>query len=318
VTVLVSAISSGTELLVYRGQFPQNTSVDASIKSLGQESLKYPLKYGYSSVGRILSIGNGVKDLIPGDLVFAFQPHVSHYVTEWRSVFKVPPGIEPEDAVFLPNMETAINFLHDGQPLYGDQAVVFGQGIVGLLTTSLLAQFPLSSLVAVDNFELRRKIALSIGATSAVNPRDDGALEKILNDVSRNTSDGAYRGADVCFEVSGSPAALDAAISCVGYNGRIIIGSWYGSKQVVLDLGRAGFHRGHVHLISSQVSQIAPELSGRWTKQRRFSAAWDAIRHVQPASKFVTHRFKFHQAGDAYKLIDELPEDAIQVLFIYD
>mmetsp|Transcript_44916 Transcript_44916/g.73194 ORF Transcript_44916/g.73194 Transcript_44916/m.73194 type:complete len:85 (-) Transcript_44916:684-938(-) len=68
-------------------------------------------------------------------------------------------------------METAINFLHDGQPLYGDQAVVFGQGIVGLLTTSLLAQFPLSSLVAVDNFELRRKIALSIGATSAVNPR---------------------------------------------------------------------------------------------------------------------------------------------------
>jgi len=53
------------------------------------------------------------------------------------------------------------------------------------------------------------------------------------------------------------------------YSGRVVIGSWYGSKPVQLDLGGA-FHRSRIRLISSQVSSLAPELSGRWDKSRRF------------------------------------------------
>lgn len=78
--------------------------------------------------------------------------------------------IEAEDAVLLPNVETAINFLHDGNPLVGDKVAVFGQGIVGLLTTFLLSQIPFSKVFTFDLIEERRKLSLQLGATAAFDP----------------------------------------------------------------------------------------------------------------------------------------------------
>jgi hypothetical protein len=68
---------------------------------------------------------------------------------------------------------------------------------------------------------------------------------------------------------------LDAAIALTSFSGRIVIGSWYGEKRAPVDLGSI-FHRSRIKLISSQVSTIAPELSARWDKTRRFAVAWEA------------------------------------------
>ena len=54
-------------------------------------------------------------------------------------------------------METAVNLVQDGAPILGERVLVLGQGVVGLLTASLLSEFPLESLVTVDNFELTKK-----------------------------------------------------------------------------------------------------------------------------------------------------------------
>jgi threonine dehydrogenase-like Zn-dependent dehydrogenase len=69
-------------------------------------------------------------------------------------------------------------------------------------------------------------------------------------------------------------------------------------------------------LISSQVSTIAPELEGRWDKARRFDAAWKALERIQP-EKWITHRFSIGDAADAYRLLDEGPQETLQVLFTY-
>ena len=121
--------------------------------------------------------------------------------------------------------------------------------------------------------------------------------------------------ADLSIELSGSPAALNDAIALTGFSGRIVIGSWYGRKPAQLNLG-GDFHRSRIKLISSQVSSIAPELSGRWDKSRRFDAAWDAIRRIQP-QKWITHRFPLEQAREAYQLLDKSPAEAIQVMLTY-
>ena len=88
--------------------------------------------------------------------------------------------------------------------------------------------------------------------------------------------------ADLCFELSGAPSALNTAISLTGFDGRIMIGSWYGQKQSGLDLG-GRFHRSRIRLISSQVSTIAPELTGRWDKDRRFESILDNAPLNQPS-----------------------------------
>jgi 2-desacetyl-2-hydroxyethyl bacteriochlorophyllide A dehydrogenase len=307
VQTLVSAISPGTETLIYRGQFPEEMAVDATISAL-TGAFQYPLKYGYSAVGRIITCGKAVSPDWEGRLVFAFNPHESHFLADTQALLPLPPGIPAEAAVFLPNMETALNFVMDAAPLIGEKVAVFGQGIVGLLTTALLARFPLARLVSLDRYELRRRASLGLGASASLDPGLPDSLEQAQLALTGE--------ADLCLELSGQPTALDQAIALTGFAGRILIGSWYGQKRAALNLG-GRFHRSRICLISSQVSSLAPELSGRWTKERRFEVAWEMLRQVHP-HQFITHRFSLTQAGQAYTLLDQAPQEAIQILLTYD
>jgi threonine dehydrogenase-like Zn-dependent dehydrogenase len=178
--------------------------------------------------------------------------------------------------------------------------------VVGLLTASLLREFPLESLVTVDCYERRR----------ALSPVKGGfCLDSNAPDFRTETVDRLHGQADLTFELSGNPAALNDALALTAFSGRIVIGSWYGEKPAEIQLGGT-FHRSRIRLISSQVSTIAPELSGRWDKGRRFAASWQALETVKP-EKWITHRFSIDQAQEAYRLLDEHPEETIQVVFSY-
>lgn len=311
VQTIISAISPGSEMLFYRGQVPAGLAVDATIDALGG-AFAYPLKYGYAAVGRVATCGTAVSPDWQDRLVFAFQPHQSHFLARPTDVIPLPEGMEPETAVFLPNMETAVSFLMDGHPHIGEQVAVFGQGIVGLLTTGLLAQFPLAALVTVEPASLRREWSARLGAKQSLDPTAPDFAAELLAALQ---GDRPYAGADLVYELSGSPAALDQAIAATGFHGRVVVGSWYGDKPVALNLG-GHFHRGHVQVISSQVSHIAPQWNGRWSKTRRLQTAWNHLARSRPAD-LITHRIPIAQAPAAYALIDEQPEQTIQVVLTY-
>jgi 2-desacetyl-2-hydroxyethyl bacteriochlorophyllide A dehydrogenase len=306
VETLCSAISPGTEMLVYRGQFPKGLAIDEVFPGM-DSAFHYPLAYGYACVGRVLEIGKSVNRKWEGRLVFAFQPHTSHFVTRPDAIFPIPASLLPETACFLPNMETAVNLVQDAAPILGERVLVLGQGIIGLLTAALLAQFPLAALVTADFLPCRRAASQALGITTCLDAGDpnlDAAIRAILSS-----------GADLTFEVSGSPRALDTAIQNTAFSGRIVIGSWYGEKKAALDLG-GSFHRSRIRLISSQVSTISPELSGRWDKSRRFDVAWKALAQIRP-EKWITQRFPLEKAAEAYRLLDQNPHETIQVLLEY-
>jgi threonine dehydrogenase-like Zn-dependent dehydrogenase len=123
------------------------------------------------------------------------------------------------------------------------------------------------------------------------------------------------RGADLVYELSGNPVALELAIAAAGHEGRIVVGSWYGSKRASVDLG-GRFHRRRLRLISSQVTHIAPALSARWNKQRRFDLAWTALQEIDTRS-LISHRVPFAEAQAAYELIDRQADQVLQVLLEY-
>lgn len=308
---VVSAISAGTEMLLYRGQMPSGIAADTSIASLAGE-MTYPLKYGYAAVGRVIETGAGVDESWNGRLLFSFQPHQTHFTARLADCLPVPDGVTAEMAAFLPNMETAVSFLMDGQPIIGEQVSVFGQGVVGLLTTSLLAQLPLASLITLDAHPLRREWSQKRGAHASLDPTRPDVVAELRE---RLQQEGAFAGADLVYELSGNPAALDQAIATAGYSGRIVVGSWYGQKQATLNLG-GHFHRNHIRLISSQVSTIAPQWNGRWTKPRRLQTAWDMLQRHNP-TPLITHRFPLTQAAEAYRLLDERPSEVLQIIFQY-
>lgn len=304
VETLCSAISAGTEMLVYQGRFPRDLEADSAIEAL-RGGFQYPMAYGYACVGRVVEIGRSVNRDWVDRLVFAFQPHSSHFVIKADSLIPIPQSLPPEAASFLPNMETAVNLVQDAAPIVGERALVLGQGVVGLLCAALLHEFPLETLVTADRYDLRRKASLDIGVSDSLDPDSPDFHEA----ASRR---GKF---DLSLELSGAPAALDDAIALTAFSGRVLIGSWYGEKRAPIDLGGA-FHRSRLKLIASQVSTIAPELTGRWDRSRRFEVAWKALERIRPA-KWITHRLPFEQAAQAYRLLDENPQETIQIVFVY-
>ena len=308
VKTLFSSISAGTEMLIYRNKLKKGTLLDTTIPALSQR-FSYPCKYGYSSVGKVIVLGRNVPSQGRERLVFAFHPHESHFTASPEEFIPIPSDISLKDALFLPNMETALNFVLDGGPIKGKKVVVFGQGVVGLLLTALLAQKQCSKLITVDNFSLRRAMSKRLGADISLDSHID--IQKCLG---KNRFDDG--GVSLCFEVSGEPSALNTAIQVTGFGGKIVVGSWYGTKKTQLDLGDH-FHRNRIHIQSSQVSTIDSRFSVRWTKERGIATAFETIRKIKPAH-FVTHVYPFYQAAEAYELLDTHPEKAVQVLFQYE
>ncbi len=305
-----SAISSGTELLAYTGKLPARLATDVSISAL-EGTLEYPIAYGYSLVGRVMEIGPDVEKEWIGRRVFAFHPHASHALASADDVMPIPESCAMIDAVLFPSMETAVNFAHDGNPRAGERVVVLGQGTVGLMTTAVLAQYPLESLVTADRFERRRELSTAFGASASVDPA--GGFEA----VGEVLGGGDETCADLAYELSGNPEAINTAIASAGFGSRIVLGSWYGTKRAPLDLGGT-FHRNRIEMISSQVSTIDPALRGRWDKPRRARVAWHLLTELQPASSVVTHRFPVERAAEAYDVLERRPEEAVQVVLRYD
>lgn len=296
-----SAISTGTELLVYTDEVPADVEADETIDAL-DGTLAYPLQYGYSAVGTVTATGRDVDPDWEGRRVFAFHPHASHFLSTPADLVPVEYG--PRRAAFLANAEAATNFVMDGQPRLGERVAVLGQGTVGLLTTALLAQFPLETLVTVDHHARRRAISEELGADAAVDSAA-AAADHLAGD-----------GADITVEVSGVPDALGDAIDLTGYAGQVVVGSWYGSKTAALQLG-GRFHRSHVRVRSSQVSRVDPDHAGRWDKDRRLDLARRRLADID-TDRLVTHEFPVERAGEAYDLLDRHPEEAISVLLTYD
>jgi 2-desacetyl-2-hydroxyethyl bacteriochlorophyllide A dehydrogenase len=313
VETVCSAISAGTEMLVYQGRFPRDLETDPLISSL-RGGFQYPLAYGYACVGEVRETGKDVNREWLNKAVFAFQPHTSHFTAKLETLFPVPETLRPEAACFLPNMETAVNLVQDGAPIFGERVLVLGQGVIGLLTASLLSDFPLEILVTADCYELRRNSS-PVTEPALSESKGHMSLDPYTPDFRKQALTLLHQGADLTFELSGRPETLNDAIALTGFSGRIVIGSWYGEKRAEIDLGRT-FHRSRIKLISSQVSTLAPELSGRWNKPRRFNISWKALERIKP-EKWITHRFPLEDANQAYRLLDETPQETIQVLFDY-
>jgi 2-desacetyl-2-hydroxyethyl bacteriochlorophyllide A dehydrogenase len=303
---IISAISAGTEMLLYCGRFPSDLELDVSIGAL-QGQVHYPTKYGYASVGEVINVGDEAGRALEGRLVFVFQPHQSHSVIPVEDLIPVPEGIRPEDAAFLASLETGLSLLMDGRPLIGERVAVIGQGVIGLITTGLLSMLPLSKLVTVENLEMRKELSLAMGSQACFS--SSAAIDGILSDPDM------AEGADLAYEVSGNPDALGMALGVTGFDGRIVIGSWYGNKEVHLSLGTR-FHRNRNTIISSQVSRLDPSLTGRWAKGRRLDLAWALMPRLRP-SRLVTHRVPFENAAMAYRMLEEDPGQTCQVLLTY-
>jgi NADPH:quinone reductase-like Zn-dependent oxidoreductase len=248
IRALVSAVSRGTESLVFRGRVP--ASQYEAMRCPHQEGdFPGPVKYGYASVGRVEA---GPPALV-GRRVFCLYPHQDLYNVPAGAVALVPDDLPDARAALAANMETAVNGLWDAAPRLGDRIAVVGAGAVGCLVASLAARLPGTMVELIDIDASRRALAVALGCRFAA-------------------PDDASGDADLVIHASGSASGLATALRLAGFEATVIEMSWYGDGAVAAPLGEA-FHSRRLTLRSSQVGAVAAAQRPRWNHTRRMALA---------------------------------------------
>jgi len=248
-----TAISRGTETLVFRGEVPE--SEWQRMRCPFQEgNFPGPVKYGYSAVGIVEDGPAGTL----GRRVFCLHPHQDRFIVSGEAVVDIPEGVPDRRATLAANMETAVNGLWDAKPGPGDHIAVIGAGVVGSLVAALAAWLPGAEVELIDIDPARERIAAAFGCRFA-------------------TPENASPEADLVVHASGSPVGLGTALTIAGAEATVIEMSWYGTRTVPLMLGGA-FHSRRLTLRSSQVGGLAADRRRRWSPRRRLDLALSLLR----------------------------------------
>jgi threonine dehydrogenase-like Zn-dependent dehydrogenase len=253
VRTLRSAVSRGTETLVFRGGVPPD-QYERMRAPFQEGDFPGPLKYGYLNVG-VVEQG---PPLLVGRTVFCLHPHQTAYVVPASAVVEVPEGVPPERAVLAGTVETAVNALWDAAPLVGDRVAVVGAGMVGLCVARLLVGIPGVEVTVVDVDPGRAAVASAVGARFAPPAEAPGGRELVVH-------------------ASASSAGLQLSLDLLAPEGTVVELSWYGDAEVGLRLGGA-FHSGRLSIRASQVGTVSPARRGSRSPSERLALALELLR----------------------------------------
>jgi threonine dehydrogenase-like Zn-dependent dehydrogenase len=252
VRTLYSAVSRGTESLVFRGGVPdsQHTAMRAPFQ---EGDFPGPVKYGYLNVG---VVEQGPPQLA-GRTVFCLYPHQTRYVVPAAAVVEVPAAVPAARAVLAGAVETAVNALWDAAPLVGDRIAVVGGGMVGCCVAAVAARIPGARVQLVDTDQERADVARRLGVRFAAPAEADD-------------------GCDLVVHTSATSAGLARSLELLAHEGVVVELSWYGDRPVSVPLGEF-FHARRLVIRSSQVGSISPARRGRRTFADRLGLALELL-----------------------------------------
>jgi len=214
----------------------------------GRFGVPMPVIPGHEAIGRIEEIGDGVSGLAVGQRV-TIQPNFScgscalcraghknicpskvRLGVDTNGVFAelvkapadyvwpVPEGLEDDVAVFTEPLAVTVHAMKICAPQVGDRTLIFGAGIMGLLSLQLAAAKG-AEVTACDIVESRLEMAKQLGASRVI-----GTKEPV---------ESFYDAFDVIYETSGAPGALDQVIRLAAPLGKIVILSLPGKDHPV-------------------------------------------------------------------------------------
>ena len=265
--------------------------------------LDEPIPLGYCNAGTVLEVGAGITDLLPGDRVASNGPHAEMVCVPRNLCAKIPDGVTDEEAAFTVLGSIALQGVRLAVPTLGERFIVFGLGLVGLLTVQLLRANG-CPVLAVDVSETRLKLAENFGAETVNLTLGGDPVATALAWTGGRGVDGAILAASA----KGDEIVHQAAQAC-RKRGRIIL-----VGVVDLNLRRSDFYEKELTFQVScsygpgrydenyeQAGQDYPIGFVRWTEQRNFEAVLEAMRAGQMRVKeLITHRMALAEAAGRY------------------
>lgn len=272
VRTLRSAVSRGTESLVFGGRVPVS-QYDAMRAPFQEGDFPGPVKYGYLNVG---VVEDGPAPLV-GRRVFCLHPHQTTYVVPSSAVHVVPDGVPDARAVLAGVVETAVNALWDAPPLLGDRVAVVGAGVLGCSVARLASRVPGTTVTLVDVDPSRKGVAAALGVGFSC-PGD------------------APGGCDLVVHTSATSAGLQRSLDLLAPEGTVLELSWYGDGPTTVSLG-GGFHSGRLTLRASQVGRVAPARRDTRSTANRLALALELL-HDDAFDCLLTGESAFDELPD--------------------
>jgi L-iditol 2-dehydrogenase len=288
----------GSDLHMYRGDHPV---------------LRPPLVMGHEFVGRVVDVGEGVTDLKAGDRVIGMGGRgcgtceacqEGHY--NWCEQLKVigghMPGALAEEIVLPSDQYVKIpDWIPDDQATlveigavamhtinrYGDVAgkscLILGAGPVGLVVTRVAKALGAGPIVVSDISATRRELAHASGADLVIDPREEGAEERVKAQFPR--------GLDVAFDCAGREETLNLALRLTRRGASIVLTAIF---QQFCQIPMALVQRAERQLIGVQMYHRPDfEKTIELMEQRKLDL-----------SGIVTHELPLSQTAEAFKMLE--------------
>ena len=294
-------ISTGTESICLSRLFEPGSHWDRMVT--------YPFSPGYLLVGEVVAVGPDVDQVHEGERFGVRRPHREFVTVSSSDLYPVPDRITDEDAPWFGLATIVQNGVRRAEHRLGEVVVVIGLGLLGQLTVQYTRLLGAKQVIAVDVSKPRLEMAQAHGATAMLAMGVEEARASILD-----MTEGA--GADVVYDVTGSPRVFASALALLRRFGRLVLLGDTGSPSaqhltgdvVTKGLSILGAHDGNPPAQSTDHAY--------WSHQRMADLFYTyVLRGEMRVADLITHRYSPSDAPQAYRMLREERSTAMGVLF---
>ncbi len=139
------------------------------------------------------------------------------------AVYPLPNDVSLELAALVEPMSIAVHLIDLTETTTGQSLLISGAGTIGLLSLAVALNRGATTVLVSEPNEAKRRIALEMGATAAVDPTVDGGAELAAGTESLT----AGRGFQAVLEVSGNSHAAKSVVDLVAKKGTVVWGGVY-------------------------------------------------------------------------------------------
>ncbi|MCS6948918.1 MAG: zinc-binding alcohol dehydrogenase [bacterium] len=297
-----SLISTGTECICLGRLFEEGTHWDRWVR--------YPFPAGYSTMGIVEQVGEGVDQFKPGDRVVFQRSHRQWHVVDAKDATLVQhEEVSDEEAAWFALAMIAQNAVRMAQHQMGDNVVVIGAGLLGQLTVQYLRLQGAGQIIVIDPAEPRLQMAREHGATTVIAKTAQEAREEVLQ-----LTEG--KGAEVVYDITGIASVFATALTMLRRFGKLVLLGDTGepSQQFLTgDVVTKG-----LRIIGTHASN-PPEVStdhAIWTQSKMYQLFFTYLaRGDMRVKDLITHRVSPYDAPQVYHMLRYDRSAAMGVVF---
>lgn len=295
-------------------------TLEAVFNKLGQ-----PLPLGYCNVGRVVAVGRGVTTFKVGDRVASNGNHAEFVCVPQNLCAKIPDNVTDDEAAFTVIGSIALQGIRNLNPQLGENIVVVGLGLIGLVAAQLLKANG-CNVIGTDFDQQKVDMANAFGVT-AINPgKGTDPVKYVEESTSGIGADGVLITAS-----AKSDEVIHQACLMSRKRGRIVLVGVIGlnmrrddfyKKELTFQVS-CSYGAGRYDEEYENKGHDYPLAYVRWTEKRNFQTILDAIASgrldVKPLITEVVELENYNDIyGDMRKSgsiasILKYPEDAQQV-----